>query len=240
MTTRAQAKIFLADERGLSETQSSASRYTFSFGKFVNEHKGPFGDLYAVNDEVLDADRSLRIPVDEYSYVILLPVMGAVGYKDTSGNSNLAAAGQMAIIMEDKGETIEITNPFDEGLVNFLLICIKTDIVRATKGSCLCTCNVNKCLNGLLKISPVSLGTSSLPFSVFVGKFEGRGEATYRTKKRNAGLFVFVIEGAFEVQGRLLHARDGLALWDTEEAEIEALSNDALILVMELPLLPPA
>ena len=45
-----------------------------------------------------------------------------------------------------------------------------------------------------------------------------------------------VIEGAFEVHGRLLHARDGLALWDTSIAEIEALSNDAIILLVELSL----
>jgi len=44
------------------------------------------------------------------------------------------------------------------------------------------------------------------------------------------------LEGAFEVEGRLLHARDGLALWETEKVELEALSNDAIILVMEISL----
>jgi len=38
------------------------------------------------------------------------------------------------------------------------------------------------------------------------------------------------------VEGRLLHARDGLTLWETEEAEMEALSNDAIVLLIELPL----
>ena len=32
----------------------------------------------------------------------------------------------------------------------------------------------------------------------------------------------------------LLHARDALALWETDEIEMEALSNDAIILLMEL------
>lgn len=54
--------------------------------------------------------------------------------------------------------------------------------------------------------------------------------------KRNS-LFVFVIQGVFEVQGRLLHARDGLGLWDEEnEVELEALSNDAIVLLTELSL----
>jgi len=35
------------------------------------------------------------------------------------------------------------------------------------------------------------------------------------------------------VEGRLLHERDGLPLLDTSEIEMEALSNDAIILVIE-------
>ncbi|MEO5593159.1 MAG: hypothetical protein ABIR15_06605 [Chitinophagaceae bacterium] len=54
-------------------------------------------------------------------------------------------------------------------------------------------------------------------------------------KNKNAGLFAFVIKGAFEMEGRLPHARDGWALWDTGAAEMKALSNDAIILVIELP-----
>ena len=50
-----------------------------------------------------------------------------------------------------------------------------------------------------------------------------------------AGLFVFVIEGAFEVQYRLLHPRDRLVLWEADTIEWEALSNDAVILVIEMP-----
>jgi hypothetical protein len=37
------------------------------------------------------------------------------------------------------------------------------------------------------------------------------------------------------VQGRLLENRDALSLWDTEEIDMEALSNDAVILLIEVP-----
>jgi len=46
-------------------------------------------------------------------------------------------------------------------------------------------------------------------------------------------VYVFVIEGAFEVQNRLLHARDGLSLSSATEVEFEALSNDAMLLILE-------
>lgn len=60
-------------------------------------------------------------------------------------------------------------------------------------------------------------------------------KSIHHLENKNSGLFIFVIEGAFEVQGRLLHARDGLALWDIEAAEMEVLSNDAVIMVIESP-----
>jgi len=184
-------------------------------------------------DEVLVLYR-FHLPAD-HNY---LPVMGAIAYKDSSGNDNIIAAGQVEILTVNKGETIEISNPFDEGLVNFLQIWIKADKITGTEGSYLSTYNVYKCIDCLLKISPASLGTSALPFSVFIRKFNGRGETTYHFKNENSGLFVLAIEGAFEVERQLLHERDSLALWETGKAEMEALSNDndAIILVIEPPL----
>ncbi len=66
-------------------------------------------------------------------------------------------------------------------------------------------------------------------------KFAGRKEAVYKISRQKNSVFAFVIQGAFEVQGRLLHARDGLGLWDdTNLIELEALSNDAIVLLVEL------
>ncbi|HLO38529.1 MAG TPA: hypothetical protein VK173_08565, partial [Lacibacter sp.] len=73
-----------------------------------------------------------------------------------------------------------------------------------------------------------------LPAILSVGKFSGRAETVYYTERSSANVFVFVLEGAFEVEGRLLHARDGLALWQATSVEMEALSNDALVMVVEM------
>ena len=68
----------------------------------------------------------------------------------------------------------------------------------------------------------------------FIGQYDGRKESVYTLKNPQNGIFVFVIEGVFEVQNRLLHARDGLALPDISEIELEALSNDAVVLLLEI------
>lgn len=70
---------------------------------------------------------------------------------------------------------------------------------------------------------------------VSIGKFTGRHDVVYTPANPHNRLFVYVIDGAFEVQGRLLHPRDGLGLWDEpDNIELEALSNDAIVLLIEL------
>jgi len=236
MIQQAKAKIFLADERGLNETAWFSSQNTFNFGKYFNEHKYPFGNIYVVNDDTLDAGCSLKMLIEEDSHIILLPVMGAIAFQDSYGNKNTVAAGQMQLLTLDQRETLEIRNPFSNGLVNFLQIWIRAEKVKGVKDNHLCTYDVNEHIDNLFKISPDASYDAALPFSISIGKFNGRGETAYHLTNKNSGVFVFVIEGAFEVHGRLLHARDGLALWETSEIEMEALSNDAIILVIQTQL----
>lgn len=236
MIQQAKAKIFLADERGLNETAWFSSQNTFNFGKYFNEHKYPFGNIYVVNDDTLDAGCSLKMLIEENSHIILLPVMGAITFNDSYGNKNTVAAGQTQLLTIDKGGTLEIRNPFNDGLVNFLQIWIRAAEVEETKDNHLYTYNVNENIDRLVNISTHESESTALPFSISIGKFNGRAETVYQLKNKNSGVFVFVIEGAFEVQGRLLHARDGLALWETNEVEMEALSNDAIIVVIETQL----
>jgi quercetin 2,3-dioxygenase len=236
MIRQSKGKIFLADERGLTETNWFRSWNTFNFGKYHKEHKQPFGDIYVLNDDTLDANRSLNMLIADCSHVLLLPVIGAISYNDQAGNKNLIAAGQAQLLTVAEASTIQISNPFDEGLINFLQVWVKADATIIAREAQLFTYSINKYPNKLTDISRGSECASAFPFTISIGKFEGRGETIHHLENKNSGFFAFVIEGAFEIEGRLLHARDGLALWDIDEAEIEALSNDAILLTIESPL----
>lgn len=66
-----------------------------------------------------------------------------------------------------------------------------------------------------------------------IGIYKRRTKDTYQVKQRGNGLFVFVINGAFEIENRLMGPRDGLALRDREEISFEALSELSIILLLE-------
>lgn len=230
-----QAKIFLADDRGISETSWYRCCSTFNFANYFSEHKTPFAGIEAINDDSLDAGCSIQLEAEKDSYVLLIPVIGAIKYTGPGGQPFLVAAGQAQLLLVKKGDGIAITNPFTEGLINFLHIWISRDDDEMITKPQIVDLNINGYRNSLKELPIRWPGSQQVPFVITVGKFDGRHEARCRVKKSN-GLLVFIIEGAFEVQGRLLHARDALGLRNIDEVEMEALSNDAIILAMETPL----
>ena len=229
MTKESQAKIFLADERGLNQTDWFQSQNTFNFGKYFSEHKRPFGNLYVLNDDMLAGGRAMSLIAEEPTCAIVLPIAGAANCKKNDNEYELVAAGQIYITNLKEGDKIEVRNPFQSDPINFLQIWIRAELINdAAKKSLHTYADVNANINEL-----VAACSYDNLFSLYLGKFSGRGETVFNPSKKSAGCFLFVIEGAFEVNGRLLHARDGLGLWDANEVEMEALSNDAIILLIE-------
>ncbi|NII28495.1 pirin [Pseudoflavitalea sp. X16] len=244
MIPQSKGKIFLSDERGHHELDWFRSYHTFNFGQYQHEHKGAMGPLYVLNDETLAGGKSVTLMAEEDSDILLVPVVGALSVKDGIGNSCLVDAGQCYLATAPAGTAIELSNPYEEELINFLQVWFKrgeANVPSCKPAAQLCSFDLYANKDKLVELFPRtgSWGhepiTSNKPYGrQFIGKFTGRAEITHTITSPYNGLFVFVIEGAFEVQYRMLHAGDGLALWDLQEVEFEALSNDAIILVVEM------
>ena len=234
MLTQSKGKIFLAEERGLTEVEWFRSYNTFNFGGYFNEHKTPFGALYLMNEDTLAAGRTIEMQVEEGSTIMLIPVVGALSYKDSEGNTGLVAAGQVQLIRAREGMNLQLTNPFDTELVKFLQLWYKDAAVKAPSVPRRFPFDLEGKKNRLVELF-VDVDIAELPMAL-IGKFMGREEAVYQVMDAANGIFAFVIEGVFEVQHRLLHPGDALALWGIQEVELEALSNDAIILLVEIPM----
>jgi redox-sensitive bicupin YhaK (pirin superfamily) len=231
MFEQSTAKIFLAGERGHTENEWFRSYNTFNFGAYQSEHKKPFGPLYVVNDDTLAAGKSIELLIEEPSIILTLPVVGAVEFRGEAGHEFLVNSGQCQCYVGKAGTSVSFKNPYEEDLVNFLQIWIKTDKSNSTVLQ-LTDFDLDVQKNAIVLITPSLIKSTKS----FLGMYDGRSEDSYRLSGEGSGVFVFVVQGAFEVQNRLLEARDGLALSGMEEVEFEALSNDAILLIIELPL----
>ena len=234
MHDASKGKIFLASERGHTETDWFRSYNTFNFGQYQHEHKQPFGPLYVLNDDTLAGKRTIKLLVEEASVIVLLPVVGAIIYKDSNGNRATLEAGEVQFFFTPKGTTVEICNPFETELINYLQLWLKCSSEQPS--SRLIAFDIESDTNRLIELLSFRSASSLFVLKASIGIFDGREEAVYKLSNTNHGLFVFVLQGAFEVQNRLLETRDGLALWDIEEIELEALSNEAIILLIEIRL----
>jgi hypothetical protein len=224
-------KIFLADQRGLVETHSFRRYCTFSFGTFWHEHKQPLGRLLALNEELLAGGATLALPVAEAAHVLLLPLTGVVEVLLPSGELLPVEIEQVQVLTLPVGSTLHLQNPFDKDVICFVHVWLRADEASAMTATPAVEFSAEAIANQLAPLLPLGV---PLPFSASLGRFAGRHEGTYVVPPGRL-FFAFVLAGAFEAEGRLLHEKDGLALWDAPApVEIEALSNDALLLVLEI------
>jgi len=156
---------------------------------------------------VNDETLAAGITISRNGTILIIPLVGDIV------TDQRISPGQVQIINNPS-----ITNPFKDELVNYILIGFNRNLSKEIIDFDL----ANNCLQ--------QLTTNNF----FIGKFDGRFDGIHKLPDKTKGIFAFVIEGVFEVQNRLLHARDGLALTNVTEVEFEALSNEALLLLIEV------
>jgi len=225
-------KIFLAEQRDLLETKSFRRYCTFQFGAYTNEHKVPFGSLLAVNEETLAGGQAVALPAAATACVLVLPLLGAVQAGTSLADATRVAVEEIWVATLPAGGTLHLQNPYETDLVSCLHVWVGVEPGPTPCSSQTLAFEAAHPTNQLLELLPGSGG--ALPCRASLGRFTGRAEAAYHLRQPGVGCFAFVLAGAFEIAGRLLHANDGLALWDTRTVEVEALSNDALLLVLEV------
>jgi len=70
-----------------------------------------------------------------------------------------------------------------------------------------------------------------------IGKFDKGTSVDYSLKKKNNGVYAFVINGEASVNGHELKKRDALGIWNIEKLNITSQSPDTEILIMDVPMI---
>lgn len=201
-----------------------------------NQTDEDFGNLYLFNDERLSAGSSKAQDMAADSYLILIPVTGDLEVQCLWEEDPITVSiGQALICKNAEAFSLRLLNPYEADEVNFLQLRIKSDRHAAAPLLKILDFELYGVTNKLFEITPnIGQKKRRLPFRISIGQFDGRQEAIYTLHKASGNFFSFVLAGAFEISGRLLHARDGLALWNITEVDLEALSNNAVILTIEI------
>jgi len=233
MISTSQAKIYLAQKRGYSQNEWYRAYHTLNYENYQEDSRKPFGSLITLNDCTLKSLHTKKFKAHQDIMVMLLPVIGGLYYRAPTKNEGFLQVEESYIFFIQKNKSYEVSNPYENELVNFLVI----EMVSASYpviGKTSFKIDRNK--NNLCKLFTADkelIGTKS-NLTICIGKFDGRVENIFEARHPSSNIFAFVIEGSFEVHNRLLEWRDGLAIWNTKTVEFEALSNDAIIFIFEM------
>jgi hypothetical protein len=228
-----QAIIFNSALRGSEETATYRCFSTFHSGDQSNKLKASFGQLIFLNDISLSPLESIAYTAKADSQIVLLPIAGSLVYSPDSEQECFVQPEQLKTLDVAKGFSYTVHNPFGKEWINYLHIGFKKDASGSKPLSLLQNIAFNK-MNELVHLC--TIGEAQQETAGYIGIYEGRSEGTYALKNPDHGVFIYIIKGAFEVNGRLLELGDGLSLWNTQEIEFEALSNHATILLLEIQL----
>ena len=221
------ATIYLGDKRGCTQSNGYRSFHTFNFGNYQNEHRKGYGSLTAFNDETLVAKSSIVHGVVEDGMVLLIPIVGGIEFEIKEGDRSFIEAGESVLFSVTKGCTLEIANPLNDEPVNFVSAWFSPDVFSPDLNT-QSVFNLDDQKDSLIHLF------SFRSIEGRLGMFSGRKDAAYELQNYSGALFAFVIEGAFEFQNRLLESRDGLLLLNVQRVEFEALSSDAIVLLLEV------
>ncbi|TBO44965.1 hypothetical protein [Pedobacter kyonggii] len=183
-------KIFLADERGLTETSALRRYSTFNFEKYYSEHKEAIGNLFLCNDESVAGEKVTFFLCKEDSLQIFMPIIGGIDIV-ANGKEFTLETGQVQVLNMGKGEVLEISNPYQNDVINYIQFGIKTDIFLMRASEMLFGFDFEKNQNQLLEI----ISSPKLPFKLSAGIFAGREDAIYKMQSPNHQFYAFIIDG---------------------------------------------
>ncbi|HRI29522.1 MAG TPA: pirin family protein, partial [Chitinophagales bacterium] len=229
-----------ADTRGHANHGWLNSYHTFSFANYYNPERMHFGVLRVLNDDTVAPAMGFNTHPHDNMEIISIPLDGDLQHKDSMGNVQVIKKGDIQVMSAGSGITHSEFNKNRDKQVKFLQIWVFPNKKNVTPRYDQMSLNPNDRKNKLQQIlspSPNDEGVWIHQNAWFhLGNFEKGKEAAYKVKAAANGVYAFVINGSFTLNGQTLQTRDGLGLWNTPEINLTALTNDAEILLMDVPM----
>jgi len=232
--------LHTADSRGDANHGWLHSKHSFSFASYYNPEKIHFGVLRVLNDDFVAAGMGFGLHPHDNMEIISIPLEGDLAHQDSMGNHTVIKHGDIQVMSAGTGVKLSEMNHNKDKPVKFLQIWVipnKKDVTPRYNQITLNPANRINTLEQILSPNADDAGVWIHQDAWFhIGKFDLDFATNYKVKKVGNGLYAFVLYGTFEVAGQTLAERDALGITDFDQFELKALTKDAEILLMEIPM----
>ena len=229
-----------ADTRGHANHGWLNSHHSFSFANYYNPERMNFGVLRVLNDDQVDAGMGFSTHSHDNMEIISIPLEGDLEHQDSMGNVTTIRHGDIQAMSAGSGVRHSEYNKSKTKLVKFLQIWVFPNQKNVTPRYDQITLNTDERHNDLQQILSPNADDAGVWIHqdawFHLGKFDADFSTTYNIKKPGNGVYVFVLKGDVTIDSEILNQRDGLGIWETNTIKIQANSQDAEILLMEVPM----
>jgi redox-sensitive bicupin YhaK (pirin superfamily) len=228
-----------SNERGHADHGWLNAYHSFSFANWYNPDKVQFGVLRVLNDDTIAPGMGFGMHPHDNMEIITIPLEGDLAHKDSMGNAETIKFGDVQVMSAGTGILHSEFNPNKDRRTKLLQIWLLPNKRNVTPRYQQITLDINDRHNKLQQIlspNPESEGVWIHQDTWFhMGKLEKGFTTEYTVKRRENGVYAFVISGKVIINGFPLDTKDALGVWDIESLEITSIS-DTEILLMDIPM----
>ena len=232
--------IHKAATRGSANHGWLHSYHSFSFAGYYNPERIHFGALRVLNDDTVSGGMGFGTHPHDNMEIISIPLEGDLEHKDSMGNTTVIRNGDIQVMSAGTGIQHSEYNKNKNEQVKFLQIWIFPNKKNVTPRYDQVTLNVQDRHNKLQQV----LSPNAEDEGVWVhqdawfhlGNFEKDKTFEYQIKKAGNGVYAFILKGKFLMNGVEADTRDGIGISGVEKINFSSLSEDAEILLMEVPM----
>ncbi len=228
-----------AETRGLANHGWLNSKHTFSFANYYNPERMSFGVLRVLNDDTVSAGMGFGTHPHDNMEIISIPLAGDLEHKDSMGTSAVIKEGDLQVMSAGTGISHSEYNKNKDKEVKFLQIWVFPNAKNVEPRYDQITLNNIKKNNELYQILSPNKDDQGVWIHqdawFSLGEFDTDTNLNYSINKKGNGVYLFILEGTFEVNGQELSARDGFGIWDVSTIDLKANKNSR-VLLMEVPM----
>lgn len=228
-----------ANERGHADHGWLNAYHSFSFANWFNPDKVQFGVLRVLNDDTVAPGMGFGMHPHDNMEIITIPLEGDLAHKDSMGNAETIKFGDVQVMSAGTGIRHSEFNPNADRRTKLLQIWLFPNKKNVTPRYQQITLDVNDRRNKLQQI----LSPNAEDEGVWIhqeawfsmGKLDQGFTTEYNVKRKENGVYAFVISGKVTINGYALDTKDALGVWDTEKLDIQVDEN-AELLLMDIPM----
>ncbi len=225
-----------ADSRGHANHGWLDSHHTFSFAGYYDPERVNFGTLRVLNDDIVEGGMGFGTHPHDNMEIISIPLKGALAHKDSMGHVSVIKQNDVQVMSAGTGITHSEYNHDTYNHVNFLQIWVIPAERNVKPRYDQRKFDPRERTNNWQRIvSPKSKGDLWINQDAYFSRATiERSTIGYELNQEGNGVYIFVITGKIRVVTQELEKRDGIAITELDDLEIQS-TEKSEILLMEIP-----